>query len=186
MDFLYDTPWWLLLLLFAIGGLFAWSGYSKRDKLIGGIGLSLLLAGIALYALSRMVETDPKQVVRRSGELVAAVERGDWTGVGTYLEPNATVSMPGSKNFCEDRQQVLTKGKKYAEMAGTLRLNVTRIDPKPQGTQYTTEVSVYISASRGEGTNLTVWRFTWHREGKVWMVQAIEAIQLGLDPGKGK
>src|SRR4051812_26575602 len=100
-DYLFDTPWWLLTLLFAIGAICAWTGFGRggerRDKLVGGIGLAMLLAGIALVISSKLVETDREQVIRRSQELVKAVEARDWPAFTSILSPDATVSLPSDK-----------------------------------------------------------------------------------------
>lgn len=184
MEFFYDAPWWLYTVLVAVGLMLAWGGLTRRDRALGVVGTALLVAGVAVFAVSKLVETDREQVARRSTELIKAVERKDWDAAGAFLDPEATVNLLEQKNMCANRAQILTTGKRYTGMVGSLDLGITRLDvPDPAGQALTTEPYVYVNTDKG--TQLTGWRFTWHKapDGKTWIVRTIDLIQMGVNPG---
>src|SRR5436309_649671 len=131
-DILFDTPIWLLIVLGLAGLLFTWAGFmrGRRDKLLGGIGIFLLVVGAGLFVASRLVETDKEQVVRRSRELVQSVEQKQWSTLSEHLLPNAAVIYEGSP-MCTSRDEILEKAKFYTNMAGAMDLQITRIEPRP-------------------------------------------------------
>jgi hypothetical protein len=182
-DILFDTPVWLLAVLGLAGLVFLWAGFlrERRDKLLGGIGVILLVSGAVLFAASRIVETDKEQVVRRSRELVKSVEAKDWSALSDHLLPSATVIVEGTP-MCNSRDEILEKARIYGNMAGSMELQITRNEPRPGGSgSYLSEVAVYVKADRG--TQLVVTEVTWKKEAGVWSAQTINVKQLGLKPG---
>jgi len=183
-DYLFDTPIWLLIVLGGAGLLFLWAGFfrsERKDKLLGGVGIALLLIGGTLFVLSRVVETDKEQVVRRSRELVAALEAKDWPTLTEHLTPTAEVIHDGQA-ICTGREDILEKAKYYMNLAGSPTLKVSKVEPHPTtGNTYTTEVSVYVQTEKGP--QLVVTDVTWKRDGKIWSAQEINVKQMGVQPG---
>lgn len=182
-DYLFNTPVWFLIVIGVTGMLFAWAGLArgeKRDKLLGGIGVFLLLVAAGLFIVSKIVETDKEQVVRRSRELVAAVEAKDWPALRDHLTPKAEVLNQGSP-MCTDREQILDKAKYYTNLAGHLELQVTNVEPRQTvGDTWTTEIATYVKGEKG--AQLVVTDVTWKKDGKVWSAQLINVKQIGLQP----
>ena len=184
--YLYDTPWWLLAVLVGAGALFGWSGLSRRDKPLGGLGLVLLLAGVGLFVSSKLVETDQEQVVRRTTELIASVEKRDWSTMESLMAPDATASV----NFFitrryKSRDEIMTDAKAYVGKAGSFSLNVQRVEPKedPSG-QFTADTTVYVAGD--QFAQLSVWRFKWRKDGDAWVCRNVELVQWGVQPNGQK
>jgi hypothetical protein len=185
-DYLFDTPWWLLTVLFTIGALCLWTGFGRgaeqRDKIVGGIGFALLLAGAGLIVSSRLVETDREQVIRRSQELVKAVEARDWSMLASHLSAGATMSLPSNNSFAQNRDEIINRAKQYSTLLGGVTLKITRLEPKDvPGSAFMTEVSVYASSDKG--TQLVVVEFTWQKDAAEWTANAIKVTQIGINPG---
>jgi hypothetical protein len=178
-DYLFDTPMWLLITLGAAGLLFTWTGFlrGRRDKLLGVIGIVLLLVGATLFTLSRIVETDKEQVVRRSRELVDEVQSKDWAGLSEHLMPDAE-GLRDSAHAYSGRGEIIEAAKYYSGLAGGPDLQITKIEPRQTvGGTYTTEVSVYVKSA--PGPLLVVTDVTWEKQGKVWTAKRIN-VKKGL------
>jgi hypothetical protein len=185
-SYLYDTPWWLVAVLALAGAAFAYSGFSRRDRPLTFLGLVLLVAGVGLFVVSRLVETDREQVVRRTTALIAAVEKRNWSDMESYLDPAATasVSMIVSRQY-QSRDEIMADARRYVDKAGSFGLNVQRVDVKEEpGGQFAVEATVYIAGD--QFAQLTVWRFRWRKDGANWTARSVDLIQTGLQPGGTK
>lgn len=91
MESLYELSWWVPAAL-AIGAVaMVWMGITQLNKKLRLAGAGLLLAAVGLAVFSHYMESEREMVLRRSRELVAAIEKRDRPAMLARLHPNVQV-----------------------------------------------------------------------------------------------
>jgi len=91
MNLLFETPWWLPVTFIGVG-LFVWyTGNQRQEKQVmrGGVGIALL--GVLIMVISILVDTDREKAVKRTRQIVAAVNDHDWNKFQSLIDPQTTI-----------------------------------------------------------------------------------------------
>ena len=72
-DWLFDTPWWLLAVLVGVGAAIFVAGNRRQERPVMRMGLLLLLAGVALGAMSGSWTRTRRRPWRARAQLRAAI-----------------------------------------------------------------------------------------------------------------
>lgn len=181
MDLFFDAPWWFYAIPFAVGAAMAVVALRKGDKGLRNVGLLVLLAGVGIFAASKLVETDSEKVTRQSYELVHHVEKQQWDRLSAMLDPAAVVTLINVGPLYESREQIIEACRSRVTGSGVTALAVTRAEPQVQGDLITTEIDVYVTADDAGGRPLpTTWRLVWTKRSGEWVVRDIEAIKFPM------
>jgi hypothetical protein len=166
-DLLFDTPYWLLggLVVLAIA---LWlSGNEKRLQLAAYV--ALLVAAI-LALLSHFVDTDREVVIRRTREIVQAVEKKDSAAALKLLHPRATLADM-------TRQQIADRIATAADQFGIQNIRVTSLEatPQPLGAEMTAALAATanVTGSLYSGAVPSTWSLTWVKTADGWLLRDI-------------
>jgi len=80
MNLLFDTPWWLPTTLAFLGIALFWNGNRRTDAKLRNVGLALLLAAVAVVAVSHFIDTDIERAEKQSKRLVRSVDGAENAG----------------------------------------------------------------------------------------------------------
>lgn len=172
-DWLFDPPWWLLALLAGVGAAIFVAGNRRQERAVMRMGLVLLLAGVALFAVSWFVDTPKEQAVTRTRAIAAAVSQRNWDALRSLLDPNTTLL------FYNNREEIVKGGRETAERIGLK--NVRLLSVTPQQTQ--TNITVYVRAlseqDSFQGITATDWQFNFNNLGTGWQLTGIAPLPTG-------
>ncbi len=118
-DLLFDTPWWLPVLIVAIGTFVFVSGNRRQQSGTRNAGAGIILLAILIVLMTIFVDT-PKKIARReSRQLVQAAVDGDWTTFQSLLAPDASLRMLTSPTLYADAKELTA-----AARIGTQRVHL--------------------------------------------------------------
>src|SRR4051812_3791222 len=121
---LFDTPWWLLALLIGAGAVLFWNGNRRQESRVRSAGLALLGVAILLGVLSYFVDTPRERAVKESKQFARAIEARDWPSARKILDPNCTLSVLGSVQLYDSREQIIEAAKKAVERYGVSNMRI--------------------------------------------------------------
>jgi hypothetical protein len=180
-DLLFDTPYWLLGLL-AVAGVALWvSGNGRRDKKLQRVGYGLLAVGVALFAISWLVDTDREVVSKRTRQVVAAVDHKDAATLAKLLHPDATL---GDLN----KQQIVDAAKKAMDRYRLKNVRASSVETtQPNRAEVIVDLGVTadIDTSVWSGSVPTGWKLVWAKSGGEWLLRDIKSDRPppGIDMG---
>src|SRR5436305_1331900 len=123
-DYLFDTPWWLLILLLATGGSLFYFGNARLDKTLKRVGLAIAGLAVLLCITSYLVDTPKEKVVRNTKNFVQAVVARDTKTIDKLLSPRVSIGT-------WDRQAILNGAKIYADQFGLKAAHITGMNVVP-------------------------------------------------------
>jgi hypothetical protein len=177
-DFLFDTPYWFLgLLVVAAIGLFV-SGNARQKSRLKVAALVTLLLAVALILISHFVDTDKEKVVKRTRQLIEAVEKKDKATVASLL--HSRVSLAWMR-----KDDIVEKATTVADDFHLSNVRATSIDveqPNPNEILATVNVSAHIETGGWAGDPPSSWALTWERTHQGWLLVSIKPLKLpGID-----
>ncbi len=174
MNWLYEVPWWLPTCIGLIGLVFIVTGNNRLEKRLMYGGAGLILLAVALMLTSWFMESDREIVIRQTRELLASVEKRDWSRLEKLLSPDMVVSINDLQ--IEGRPKVID----------TVRLSADKYDVKNLrvvGAMSTTTlndvitVTVQVSIDVREWPNLvTNWQMEWEKTAAGWEARDIRFL----------
>ncbi|HEX4125400.1 MAG TPA: hypothetical protein VHY37_11785 [Tepidisphaeraceae bacterium] len=180
-DWLFAAPLWLPTMIAVAGVLVFIEGNRRTSKPIRNAGVAIFLLAIAVFTLSRVVDTDKKKVTRESQQLIDAVRTGKWNAVSALLEPDATLSLPDTTApLYNSGAQIVSAAR---EATGNYPLTGTFIQSL-QLDQTGTEMTATMTLRSSFETYPTApipssWQLDWVKDGNTWKVQGIHALEIG-------
>jgi hypothetical protein len=172
-DLLFDTPWWMLTLIAVIAVALLVSGNARQHKPLIGAGLIVLLIGVALAALSYLVDTPREKVIKGTHALVAAVVKRDKKTIAAELHPNAAL-------VGWNRQQIIDGAVTLADRFGLQSASIIGITVQPEPAMIVVTVRVLARFSGNQmpyDTYPTDWQLTWRQTGDgQWLLKDINPI----------
>ncbi len=171
-DLLFDTPWWLLVLLIGGGAGIWYVGNTRTDAKIKTAGLAVLVLGVVLALLSYFVDTDKEIVARRTRQLVASVVDRNWDVFTSLLDPQTSFA-----GAYKNRSQIVDGAKKTVEAMGLKSASITSMEV----TQNETVITVNLTAVSTLDITMdrpapSSWRFDWQNTGTGWKLVEIEPL----------
>jgi hypothetical protein len=175
-DLLFDTPWWLLMLIGVVAIALLVSGNARQNKPILRSGIFVLLFGIILAAVSYLVDTPREKVIKGTRALVNAAVRRDKATLNAELHPNAALA--GWK-----RQQIIDGAVDYADRFGLQSATITGMVVQEHPTMIVVSMRVL---ARFQGKNMpfdtvpTDWQLNWWEmpDGK-WLLKDVTPMGGG-------
>lgn len=167
-NLLCDTPPWLLGLLVIVGVTLLISGTRRQLKGLARAGFGVLAVAIVLAALSFFVDTDQEKVIKRTKQLVAAVEKRDTATVSDLLHPDVRLES-------WTKADIIEGSKAYADQMGLVSARINNVEAKEQDADLVT-VSLSVTAQLKEaayGNIPTSWDLRWVRTPQGWLLRDI-------------
>ena len=172
-DLLFDTPWWILVLLIAGGGYVWYLGNGRMDKTIKLVGLAAILAGVVLIVLSAMVATPKEEVATKTKLIVRAFVDRDWSKLKSLVPERVSVDQ-----IYNNRSQLIAGGRKTVDVIGLKDASITSMDVTQNDTVITATLTILstqeATLDRPTPTN---WRFDWENLGNGWILDRIEPLE---------
>jgi hypothetical protein len=174
-EWIFDAPWWLLLLLGVGGAVTAYAGNLRREKPLIQAGLALVVIAVLVGLLSWFVETDREIVERRGRQLVQAVKDRNWPLFAEQLDPAAALKAvvtvyPTKAEFVPGAEQTI-------ETIGLRNAVVTGADLRPSATgHYELFLTVLSEQDIAPYPMTTNWRLDFEKRGDDWKVVTVESL----------
>jgi hypothetical protein len=169
-DWLFDTPWWLLAVLVGVGAAIFVAGNRRQERHVMRMGLALLLAGVALAAVSWFVDTDKELAVARTRAIARAVDQRDWDALKSLLDPSTSLLV------YNNRGAIIKGGRETAERIGLKNVRLRSVTPTQKQTLIDVDVEALSEQDLFPGTMPTSWRFQYQNLGDGWRLTSIEPL----------
>lgn len=170
-DWLFDTPWWALVALIAVGTVIFLAGNRRQDRRIMSMGGALMFVGATLCLTSYFVDTDREKAEKRVRGIAAAVDQRDWNALHALLDPGTTL-----RSYL-NRDQIVSGGQVTVERIGVKNVRLIRLESSQTDTLITVDVDVLSEQDRFPvGATPTSWRFTFEDLGTGWNLARIEPL----------
>jgi len=182
-DFLFDTPYWLLGGLAVLGIALWFSGNARQEKRLQLAGYFALLIAVTLGLLSYFVDTDREIVIRRTRQIVQAVENKDAATAQQLLHPHASLGRSAEMN----KQQIVDRIGTAADQFGIHSIRITSlvVTPQPLGQEMTVTLAATANSTFG-GYSAPVpstWDLNWVKTNDGWLLRDIIPQQVPtMDP----
>ncbi len=165
-DLLFDTPWWLLGLLLIAGIALFVAGNNRQDRTLKRSSLGVLGLAILLAALSFFIDTDREKVIKRTRQLVQAVEKKDSATFASLLHPRASL-------FNMDKEELVSVASKAADNYHLTSINIGGLEAKtaPDGIVATFSAGAAVDSGAGAGNVPTTWEILWIKTPEGWMAK---------------
>jgi hypothetical protein len=131
-------------------------------------------------ALGYFLESDREQVVRRTQELVDAVNARDWKAFSARLDPDV-------RFFVYNGRDQMTQGAaKSVESVGVKNISIGGFEVTPETNAYRVDFRAMADIDVTSRRTPTDWRFYWSRDAatKAFLLYQIEYVpnpQFGQD-----
>lgn len=171
-DLLFDTPWWLpvAIALSGVAMLISGNARQKRPLLLGGLGVVALAAALAI--MSWLVDTPLERAVRRTKDIVNAVERRDWPKFQSLLDQRTSFWT------FTNRDELVATAKATADRIGLRSIYITGTSQEQLQTLIRVNINVLSDQEITGGRQApTSWRFNYQDLGTgKWELTSIEAL----------
>lgn len=173
-NLLFDTPWWLPVVLAVAGVAMFISGNARQKLAVRNGGIAVLLLTIGLMAMSYFVDTDREMAIQRSRELVAAVDKQDWTRLSSLLDPRSSFNKYGN------REELTEGARRSAEQFGLKSASVLTIDAKQTDSLITVDlVGMSVQSATMDRPLNSVWQMDWQKSRDGWVLKEIRLLRIG-------
>jgi hypothetical protein len=176
-DLLLHTPWYIaLLIILAGGGLSRW-GNRRQDKALLRVGLTILVVGFVLGAVGLLFPSDREKMEKRTGQIVAAVDKSDWTSLASLVDDRTAVGTI-ARQVAAGRNELVEQVKKAREKWSVQSVTSSGIQSVQNDSLITVTLSVYAQTA-DSGPSLSSWQFDYQESGNDWMLEKITLIRVG-------
>ena len=177
---LFDTPWWLPTAIVLVGTVVFYTANKRREMKLRTAGLAIAALGIVLALLSYFVDTDRERAEKQTRQLVAAVEKRDWTTMRNLLHPRASVSIANvGSTLYNDRDQIVARAQEGVDRYGVKSITVTSVEARQDQTIITVTLNALSVQDSTMGRPITsTWEFDWLESSNGWSLYRIRAIKI--------
>lgn len=172
-DFLFDTPYWFLGLLGVIGAALWISGNSRQNKRLQQASFAVFFLAVLLGTLSLLIDTDKEKVIKRTRQLISAVEKQDKFIADKLLHPQVELG-----NL--DKPSIVERIGTAASEFHIKSISITSITVEPAGQ----DLSVIMAATANVDHSLwsgpvpSTWKMVWEKSGQEWLLREISPINI--------
>lgn len=172
-DFLFDTPYWFLGLLGVTGAALWISGNSRQNKRLQQASFATLFLAVLLGTLSLLIDTDKEKVIKRTRQLISAVEKQDKSAAEKLLHPQ--VELGGL-----DKAAIVQRIGTAADEFHIKSISVTSITVEPSGPDLAAilTATANIDHSLWSGPVPSTWKMVWEKSGQDWLLRDITPINI--------
>jgi hypothetical protein len=151
------------------------------------IGLGVIVLGVLLFLISWIVDTPEEKCVKRTKQLVQAVEKRDWDSFNKLVLPRCRLSIlgaPGS-SFYRSREEILAGAREGTERWDVKTARVYKSEAKTNIDYISVDIDVYSEQTQGYMQSLTTsWQLDWQDTPDGWMCQEVIAKRIGNQGGE--
>jgi hypothetical protein len=177
---LFDAPWWLPTTLAFLGIALFWNGNRRTDVKLRNVGLILLLAAVAVLAISHFVDTDLEKAEKQSKRLVRAVEQRDWATLKSILSPTTSLRVLGGTEIYGTRDEIIGGAQKAVDQYGLKNVRILSTTPEQTDTVINITMTIMSEQDFTSGRPITTtWQFEWQQGGKDWTLVQITNVKIG-------
>ena len=177
---LFDTPWWLPTTLAFLGIALFWNGNRRTDAKLRNVGIGLLLAAVAVMAISHFVDTDIEKAEKQSKRLVRSVESRDWATSKAILAPNTSLHVLGGTEIYGTRDEIIGGAQKAVDQYGLKNLRILSTTPEQTDTVINITMTIMSEQDFTGGRPITTtWQFEWQQSGETWTLVRITNVKIG-------
>ncbi|MCY2952173.1 MAG: hypothetical protein NTU53_09380 [Planctomycetota bacterium] len=169
MNFISETPWWLPLGCWAAGVVLFISGNTRLKPRMKYGGMGVVGLGFLIALVSYLLDSPRENAIARTKALVAAVQKRDWTKMGSLLHPE--VGLVGWKG----RAEIVDGAEYYAERYELKSLSLTGIDAIEVNGDVNVSMVVMADFKEAAGV-LTRWKLEWTETKEGWVLAAMEPL----------
>ena len=119
-DLLFDTPWWLMILLIGGGGYVWYTGNTRMEKPSKIAGIALAAVAVVLMLTSWLVVTDKEYVEQHTRQIVDTVNHRDWSKLESLLDPQTSL-----EGVYSNRAQIIDGARKTVDTIGFTSASIT-------------------------------------------------------------
>lgn len=179
-DVVFDTPWWLPVLIVAIGTFVFVSGNRRQQAGTRNAGAGIIFLAILIVLLTLFVDT-PKKIARReSRQLIESAVNGDWTTFQSLLEPDAGLRMLGSSTLYADAKELTAAAKAGTQRVHLKEAHIRSMEVTESGSMVTTTLALLTEQEEAAAPVLqSTWQFEFQQTAGLWRIHEIRAIQIG-------
>lgn len=182
-DLLFDTPWWLPLLVAGVGVILFVTGNKRVENKVRYTGLAVIgLAGV-LVAVSYLVDTPTETAERKTNEFVKAFNAQDWQAFGSVLESDTVVSLH-SLPLYTGRDDIVEAGKNAYTRYGFKSTNALMSSAERADTVITVTITILTQEGTMGRTFNSDWAFEWQQSADGWTLVEIRCLQIGRETGE--
>lgn len=164
MDWLYELGWWAPGAL-GLAGLSLALRWGRKTQQRAGLGL--LALAIVLGLTSFLVDSDREQVVRRTRQLAAAIEKRDWETLKPLV--HAHVSML----WVNGREQFIETARRGTEASELKTLRVSSLDTQPPRGGYCEVTAQFAGQFERFGAGYARFKLEWEKTPEGWQVSKV-------------
>lgn len=179
-DYLFDTPFWLPLLIAAVGVFLFITGNRRQETRVRTAGVGVVALAALLAAVSYFVDTDREKVEKRSHEVVDTFVAKDWAKFESLMDPKANLQFGGGTIF-DDRRQIVEAAKAAQARDVFQSIYVTSLDAGQADRGYITSKLDLMSVQQTTGGRPfpSSWEFDWTKgpDGS-WVLTQVRCIKL--------
>ncbi|MGD1277134.1 MAG: hypothetical protein ABR964_07925 [Tepidisphaeraceae bacterium] len=183
-QYLLHTPWWVAGGIILVGLAVLYSGNRRQDKTLLRIGAALFALGLILGILGWLFPSDRQKVEKRTKEMVAAVNKGDWNSLRSLLD-DQTAMDAASHTVTAGREEILREMKMAYDKYGVKSAWVLSMQTRQTDTLITILLDVIstqeVTQDRPEVSH---WQLDYEQFGNGWMLQKITLTSVGGDRGE--
>ncbi len=183
-DFLFDTPWWLPMLLMVMGVVLFITGNNRQEFRIRTVGIILVGLGIAVIAVSFFVDTDREKAEKGTRRLVQSAVTRDWTVFENYLDPKASVAVQNAGVVAANRERIMAVAKAGSEQFGLKEAHVTSLDSSQANSEITITIDVLSEQTMHPYPVPSTWQFQWVRGADGLRIYRIINLKVGNESGQ--
>lgn len=179
-ELLFDTPWWLPVAFAGLGIYLFWIGNRRQESRVRRAGIGAIVAAVALLAISYFVDTHLETAVKRSKQMVHAVEQRDWPTLNTILAPGASLSVFEFVELYGNRKELIDAATDAVDRYGIKNVRVLSTTAEQSDTLITITLLLMSEQDVTQGRPLTTsWKFEWQRSGGAWALEHITCLKIG-------
>jgi len=173
-NLLFDIPIWLLGMLAIVGIALIVSGNRQQHKGFTRAGMAVLALGVLLMVLSYFIDTDQEKVIKRTRQLVHAVEVRDTATMTALLHPDVTL-------YAWKKADIIERSRALADRANLTEARVNSTDAiQPDRDLISVSLSVAAHFKDAFYDNIpTAWDLSWVRTPSGWLLRDIRVKPAG-------
>ncbi len=172
-DLLFDTPWWLPVIIAVAGIVLFVSGNARQKNGLRNSGVAVFLVAVLLVLVSYFVQTQKEKCVTQARALVSAVEKGDKAAMTRLLDPNTTVN-----GILAGPSQIVPAAETGAQAYHLTSLTIISTDVQQVQTVITVALTVLAQSDSYQPTRVDC-QFQWNQTADGWHLQDIDLTNIG-------
>ena len=181
-ELLFDPPWYAPAAIAVLGIYLFLHGNRRQDAKLRAVGGVVLLAGVALFFVGRVMQTDREIAESRSRQLVDAVEKHDWAALRSLLDPKASVATPNG-NVYSNRELIVGGAQAATEQYGVKNIRILSLTSRQDQTSITVDMDVLSDQGFTGQPFPTSWQFEWNELAGGWTLMRIVCLKIGNETG---